>query len=71
MVRRKAVKPLRTFCLQAIPGLIKEHVRRMAQKASAMQWYSLFEGNANVDKEEVLRQQVELSKKYIYENIIW
>ncbi len=72
MVRRKSVKPLRHFCLKALPALVTGHVRRMAQKASAQQWFGMLTmGDVTFDKEQTLRLQVDETREFITSQVLW
>ena len=72
MVRKKPVKSLKEHCLKAIPVLLRDHVRRMAQKtAASAKWFAVFEGNVDVDREELLRRQVETTRDFFFGHVIW
>ena len=63
---------LRCSCLKVLPVLVRDHVRRMSHKAAALaSWFGIFEGNVAVDREEVLTRQIGLSKRHIYESVVW
>ena len=62
---------MKYFCIKSLPELVTKHVRAMAHKASAMKWYAMFEGNTDVNRESLLKDQVALSKRYFSENVIW
>ncbi|TRY71183.1 hypothetical protein TCAL_17320 [Tigriopus californicus] len=71
MVAKKPVKTLRELCLKAIPTLVTTHIRKMASKSSALQWYSILDGDMEVNRDHLLQAQVKLSQKCINEQIIW
>lgn len=71
MVVKKQVKSLRDFCLKAIPMLVANHIRKMASKSSALQWYSILEGDMAINRDHLLQAQVEQTQKCINEQIIW
>ena len=71
MVRRKPVLPLRQYCIKCLPKLFSTHARKMAHKASAMKWFGIFEGLLDVDKDKVIQYQVESTRNFIFENVLW
>lgn len=71
MVRRKPVRSLRSECLRVLPSVLRDHVRRLAHKTAALRWFALMEGNVDLDKDEVLRRQVEATKEYIFSRVVW
>lgn len=71
MVNRKAPKTLKAACISAIPAMIHKHVRKMAHKASALEWYGFFQGNTDVDTHQVLRDYAKVLHEFIFSYVIW
>ena len=36
-----------------------------------MKWFSVFEGNLDVDKDALLRREVEATRNFLFGHIIW
>ena len=58
MVNRKAPKALKQACLEALPSLFTAHIRKLVKRTDASTWFLKLCGQADVDRDQVLDQQV-------------
>lgn len=65
------MKSLKTTCLESLAVLITRHIRRMASRVSAAQWFGRLNGQLDIDPEQLIRRQVQLLRDHLWSNIIW
>ena len=71
-MRRKQVKSLKSRCLETIGPYVTNSIRQTVNRADAVVWYSMLQGDTiHLDPESVIKQQVQKLKHHIWSHVIW
>ena len=75
MVKRRPVKELRCLCVQQIPTLVSNHIRRVVnQSNAASKWFGLMSGinlEEEINSDDIVDKQIQALSQYIFSQVTW